>query len=154
MRGIKEAEGGRLRGLPRPLQSSPQSMKGIPLAENVMAVCTTVNSCLECGREIRTKFCCHSCARRHKHIKRKRLALEEVGGGCQVCGYNKCIDALHFHHIDVHNPTRSAINGTTSMSTLSDMKFWKELELCVLVCNRCHTEIELGVIECPESVWI
>ena len=33
--------------------------------------------------------------------KRTKIALVEYKGGkCCVCGYNKCIEALEFHHLD------------------------------------------------------
>ena len=30
----------------------------------------------------------------------KKWAVEEKGGKCSICGYNKCIEALEFHHLD------------------------------------------------------
>lgn len=33
--------------------------------------------------------------------KRTKIALVEYKGGkCCICGYNKCIEALEFHHLD------------------------------------------------------
>jgi len=26
--------------------------------------------------------------------------LEEAGGACYLCGYDRCARALHFHHVD------------------------------------------------------
>ena len=34
--------------------------------------------------------------KRRKRIR--RMAIEYKGGQCQVCGYNRCIEALEFHH--------------------------------------------------------
>ena len=31
------------------------------------------------------------------------MAANYKGGRCQICGYDKCIEALEFHHLD---PTR------------------------------------------------
>ena len=35
-----------------------------------------------------------------RHRKKKTAWIESKGGACQLCGYNKCIQALCFHHID------------------------------------------------------
>lgn len=32
--------------------------------------------------------------------ERKRKLVELKGGKCEICGYNKCIEALEFHHLD------------------------------------------------------
>jgi hypothetical protein len=44
--------------------------------------------CAKCNVENVTK-----CRRR-----RKQRLVDEFGGSCQLCGYNRCIDALAFHH--------------------------------------------------------
>src|SRR5687767_11741733 len=31
--------------------------------------------------------------------KVKALLAEEAGGRCRLCGYDRCIAALHFHHL-------------------------------------------------------
>lgn len=36
--------------------------------------------------------------KRRKKIK--QMAVELKGGKCQICGYNKYVGALDFHHID------------------------------------------------------
>ena len=38
-------------------------------------------------------------------VKRRRAKVREMavgykGGSCEVCGYNRCIEALEFHHLD------------------------------------------------------
>ncbi|MEY4334993.1 MAG: phage FelixO1, partial [Bacteroidota bacterium] len=30
----------------------------------------------------------------------KQKLVEHKGGCCEICGYNKCIEALEFHHKD------------------------------------------------------
>lgn len=46
--------------------------------------------CKKCATE--------SVAKRRRILKLK--AVEYKGGKCEICGYNKCIDALEFHHLD------------------------------------------------------
>ncbi len=43
--------------------------------------------------------------KQHEWIKRKRKrvktnAIKYLGGKCKLCGYNKCKQALEFHHIN------------------------------------------------------
>ena len=32
--------------------------------------------------------------------KLRQMAVKYKGDKCQICGYNKCIKALEFHHLD------------------------------------------------------
>ena len=72
---------------------------------------------------------------RRKNLK--LLAIEYKGGKCQnpECGYNKCVDALEFHHLS--NKDFSISNGNTP----SWERIKKELDKCILVCANCHREI-------------
>jgi hypothetical protein len=77
--------------------------------------------------------------------KRTKLKLVEYKGGkCQLCGYNKSINALHFHHLD---PKEKEF--TISGKTLSFDKLKNEADKCFLVCANCHSEIHDGLIEIP-----
>lgn len=75
-----------------------------------------------------------------KDIKRK--LVEYKGGKCQICGYNKCIDALDFHHINQEEKEYNISGGTKSFERLK-----KEVDKCILVCSNCHREIHAGIIE-------
>ena len=75
---------------------------------------------------------------REKRKSQKIKAILYKGGHCEYCGYDKCINALEFHHL---NPeTKSEI-----ISRLYN-KPWKiiqeELDKCILVCSNCHRVIE------------
>lgn len=76
-----------------------------------------------------------SCARKTKLKAYK-------GGKCIVCGYNKSIRALQFHHLD---PTQKdfGISGTTK----SFEKLKPELDKCVLLCANCHGEVHEGLLD-------
>lgn len=68
--------------------------------------------------------------------KNKRLAVEYMGGKCQICGYNKCFGALEFHH---KNPEEKSF----SISKIKSIKFEsqkQELDKCILLCSNCHKE--------------
>lgn len=72
--------------------------------------------------------------------KKKQLLVEYKGGKCERCGYNKCIDALEFHHLD---PLTK--DFTISSSNLSLEKQKLEVDKCLLVCANCHREIHAGI---------
>ena len=78
--------------------------------------------------------------RRRKELKLK--AVEYKGGKCNICGYNKCIDALEFHHL---NETEKSFGIGAKGYTRSWEKVKEELDKCILVCANCHREIHAGM---------
>jgi hypothetical protein len=95
---------------------------------------------------------CKSCdtskvRERNRAKKAKLVALK--GGKCMACGYDKCIDALDFHHIDGKD-----FEIGEAMKFSFD-RVLKEVEKCELLCCRCHREIhseEFG--QCPTVALI
>jgi len=75
-----------------------------------------------------------------KGLLRKELLIEESGGGCKYCGYNKCHRALHFHHTDPL-AKKFELNLTNLWSKAWDDIF-AEYQKCDLVCANCHAEVE------------
>lgn len=73
-------------------------------------------------------------------IKRKAIKhalVQEHGGKCEKCGYNKCESALQFHHLD---PTKKEFGlSVKGLSQDVDM-LRKEAEKCILLCANCHAE--------------
>jgi hypothetical protein len=90
------------------------------------------------------KRCLGEAVTRRKQ-KLKLMLVEEAGGCCCVCGYDRCIVNLHFHHVD---PKEKLFPMTMAIGK-SIETFRKEAEKCVLVCANCHGEIEAGLIPCP-----
>lgn len=75
-------------------------------------------------------------------IQRLKIkCVEYKGGCCEKCGYNRCIAALHFHHI---NPDVKEFN--ISGRSISFERMRPELDKCILVCANCHSEIHNGII--------
>ena len=69
-----------------------------------------------------------------RNRKTKETLVKENGGKCQICGYNRCIAALDFHH---NNPD-------TKENQIKDLSLElarKEIKKCILVCSNCHKEI-------------
>ncbi len=70
--------------------------------------------------------------------EKKKLLVEYKGGKCEKCGYNKCIEALEFHHID---PSKKDFNISTHSFSFDKMKI--EADKCLLLCSNCHKEIHV-----------
>lgn len=84
---------------------------------------------------------------KNKRQNRNRFARRSkykilMGGKCQICGYNKCIDALHFHHKD---PSQKQFDISTAIwggqKNINEQQIIDELKKCILVCANCHAEI-------------
>ena len=68
----------------------------------------------------------------------KKWGVEYKGNQCEICGYNKCIAALDFHH---KNPEEKDFNLSDRNIKLDWEKIKQELDKCILVCANCHREI-------------
>lgn len=84
----------------------------------------------------RAEYLKKAVALRRKAIRLK--AIEYKGGKCELCGYNKCIEALEFHHFTNIKTFGISHKGYTR----SWEKVQAELDLCQLLCANCHREIE------------
>lgn len=74
-------------------------------------------------------------------IEIKKKCINYLGGACLMCGYNKCIEALEFHHKDqsTKDPTLTNGRGINKRKCFETLK--EELNKCVLLCANCHREI-------------
>ena len=86
------------------------------------------------------KYQCKSCwnKRSVKSGKDKITTLKlEYGGKCSICGYDKCLNALEFHHTD---PTKKEFHlGERRGLNIEALRI--ELDKCIIVCSNCHAEI-------------
>lgn len=79
--------------------------------------------------------------------KVKRILVDEAGGCCAICGYDRTVINLHFHHVVPAEKTfRLGMATGRSLDT-----FREEAKKCVLVCANCHGEIEAGLILSPPA---
>jgi hypothetical protein len=90
-----------------------------------------------------TKCLAEAVTRRHQHVK--QLLVDENGGCCALCGYDRTPNNLHFHHVD---PTTKqySVNMARGKSLAA---YRAEAAKCVLVCANCHGEIEAQLIPSP-----
>jgi transposase len=80
-------------------------------------------------------------ARRRRKVK--GILVREAGGRCRLCGYSRCADALHFHHVDP--ATKSFSIGARGL-TRSLESLRREAAKCALLCANCHAEVEAGIV--------
>jgi len=66
------------------------------------------------------------------------MAVAYKGDKCERCGYDHCIDALEFHHID---PTQKDFSISSKGYTRSWSKVKEELDKCMILCANCHREL-------------
>ena len=74
--------------------------------------------------------------------KLKQKMVEYKGGCCEICGYDKYIGALDFHHI---NPKEKDFSIAKVRQYNFDEVIKEELDKCMLVCSNCHREIHGGL---------
>ena len=106
--------------------------------------------CEKCGKmfapkkQANTRQYCYDCLPEENYDgtilrqKIKQWALDYKGNKCEICGYNKCTDALDFHHINpkIKKFKLSDRNIPTDWATVQ-----LELDKCILVCANCHREL-------------
>jgi transposase len=90
--------------------------------------------CLKCRSE--------AVSRRRRLVK--QVLVQEAGGACRICGYDRCARALHFHHVD---PAHKRFNLSLRGVTRSLERARAEAEKCILLCSNCHAEVEEGLID-------
>jgi len=101
---------------------------------------------LQIYRKSGASFRCAKClseavVKRRKKLK--QMAVDYLGSCCQLCGYNKTLSALDFHHKD---PSQKDFGISANGTTRSFEKLKTELNKCLLVCANCHREIHSGDI--------
>lgn len=88
-------------------------------------------------------------AKRRRKVK--EMAREYLGGKCNICGYDRCPQALDFHHID---QSKKNFGIAAKGYTRSWTKIRAELENCFLLCANCHREVHAGVLQLPRKIGV
>ena len=87
----------------------------------------------------RKEYLKQAVSKRRKMLREK--AVKYAGDKCSLCGYNRCSEALDFHHRD---PQTKSFGISQSGITRSWEKIKDEVDKCVLICANCHREIHAG----------
>jgi hypothetical protein len=111
---------------------------------------------LRCGRHGMTRhvfrfdgFRCARCEAQRVTAWRqkvKRVLVEEAGGACALCGYDRFPGALQFHHVD---PAEKSFALSHRGLARSLRRAREEARKCMLLCANCHAEVEGGVADLP-----
>lgn len=83
-------------------------------------------------------------AERRRKVKATLAA--EAGGRCRICGYDRYIGALEFHHLD---PAEKRLGLSYKGVALAIATLREEARKCVLLCANCHAEVEAGLAVVP-----
>ena len=107
--------------------------------------------CPICNKKFRPKnaaanqrICCYDCMPDGVQLTRGGFLAklkEARGGKCIKCGYNKCIKALEFHHLD---PSKKDFTISNDYFKLLDAV--NESKKCILLCSNCHKELH-------DNIW-
>lgn len=71
---------------------------------------------------------------------KKNYLVEMMGGKCEICGYDKSIVALSFHHKDKKGKTFTI----SSHLGLPMEDLIAEVKKCSMICLNCHAELHNG----------
>jgi 5-methylcytosine-specific restriction endonuclease McrA len=85
---------------------------------------------------------CKKCRydRQVNSYKRLKTELVQIAGGkCSMCGYDKYLGALDFHHQD---PSKKEFGISEGIIRYSKEKLIQEIKKCILLCKNCHAEVE------------
>lgn len=85
----------------------------------------------------------YDCVKTHRANIKAEL-IKYKGGKCEICGYDKCNQALDFHHL---NPEEKDFNISQSYTYKNLAKLKLEVDKCILVCANCHREIHAGITQ-------
>lgn len=120
-------------------------------ARSVRAGCSVHGPEVELIRRDDGGYRCGQCRSDAVVTRRRRvkeILLREAGGACVLCGYDRCVAALQFHHVDP--VTKSfAIAGYGMCRSLERTR--AEAAKCVLLCANCHAEVENGARQLPST---
>ena len=124
----------------------------------------TSNVCIVCGNALQgrqTRFCSVACkndyhqgyeTQKRRGLTRKLELVKAKGGRCSICGYQKNLSALAFHHLD-----SAAKDFKLDMRSLSNRKLQpvqKEFGKVILVCHNCHAELHNPHLDLGSLLYI
>jgi len=95
----------------------------------------------------RRQYLINAVSNRRKEIR--NMAIDYKGGKCAICGYNKCKQALEFHHLD-QNGKDFGISAKGYSRSWNKVK--QEIDKCMIVCANCHREIHASNTQLSKEI--
>lgn len=92
---------------------------------------------------------CHQNVIKKRRRKIKQFWVEQMGGRCQYCGFNKWIGPLQFHHIEWDRRNKKHDNTYPNIVLYRKYdvdQIRAELDKCCLLCSNCHDAIHSSEI--------
>ena len=132
--GLETRRTRRRRQTPRPGEDGPAVLEGTCEVHGQATFTRRADGyyrCLACRADAVVK--------RRRTVK--QILVEEGGGACRLCGYDRFPAALQFHHVD---PKQKAFSLSHRGVTIAIDAARAEASKCVLLCANCHAEVEGG----------
>ena len=113
------------------------------------------HKCGHCGETDSSKFYGHKksvCGACHNKYtlelgqKKRNFIIEQMGGKCVSCGYNKYSSALQVHHLDPSKKD-SKFHGIRGWGK---KRILDEIKDCVLLCACCHAAVHNNELTLPD----
>lgn len=90
------------------------------------------------------RYICKSCeAKTQKERVRKTIEyVQSLKIKCLKCNYNKCKEALEFHHVNSNEKEFNIIQWASKRSFTKHTKLMidNEVKKCIVLCANCHRE--------------
>ena len=84
------------------------------------------------------KSCHNAFMKERYHSKKEEIREVKKQLSCVKCGYNKCVEALDFHHINPQEKESTVARMIANSYGIE--KAFEEMEKCVVLCANCHRE--------------
>jgi len=97
----------------------------------------------------RREYLINAVQKRRQRIR--QMAIDYLGGRCSVCGYDRCIEALEFHHL---NASEKDFGISSKGYTRSWEVVKQELDKCVILCANCHREVHADMLQLPQETVV
>jgi len=110
------------------------------------------HKCGYCGETDPSNFYGHKkriCGKCHNKYtielgrKKRKFIVEQMGGVCVSCGFDKYHSALQVHHLD---PSKKD-NTFGSIRGWNKQRILDEIQNCVLLCACCHAAVHSGELK-------
>ena len=108
------------------------------------------SNCIICKKILKgrqTKFCSITCknkltqsysSQKKRGLARKIELVKSLGGHCSICGYDRNLAVLTFHHAELGKEFKLDMR---SLSNRTYSKVLIEVKKCILLCQNCHAEL-------------